>query len=85
MRVLWKALDGRDFIVEGETMDEILSKIAKMRVEYNTPTPTIQVAIGKDLDIAGGIPIEDMPVDIQERLYKEVNSSADEPDLDDMN
>lgn len=80
MRILWKAINGREFIVEADNMQQAKEKIEQLRKEHSIDQIDTMVAYG-DVDSKGCDAIgEEFSDDIQEKLHKAAADTLSKPD-----
>lgn len=88
MTVLWKAIDGREFIIEADTLEEVYEAIAELRKQYNIATPDCMTAAGdvdQFPDSHTAIRAEELSEDIQEALKEQFEESLAKPDPKKLN
>lgn len=88
-KILWKALNGREFIIDTEllglkTMEDVYKVIDGLRKEHNTGEPTFMTAVG-DIPKKDTIDINSLPADLQEKAKEAMKEAWEQPDPKKMN
>lgn len=88
MKVLWQALDGRQFIISADSMEEAQKTIQDLREELNVENPDF-IAIEGDTEkfpeLKQYTHLDSLPEDLQEEIKDAMNLSKElSPDPKDM-
>ena len=89
-RILWKALDGREFIIDCEKlnlkdMEQVYAHIAELRELHNTGEPTFMSAAGDVPNDGSTVDINSLSPDIQEKVKETIAEASQKPDPKKMN
>lgn len=80
MRILWKAINGREFIIEAKNMEEAKKEIEKLRKEHNIDNVSTMVAYGDVPKEQCDIDSEELPKEERELLHKAAATNLAKPD-----
>ncbi len=88
-RILWKALDGREVIIDTEelglkNMEEVYAYVAELRKKYNTGEPNVVTVVG-NVEDPNAIKVEQLPDHLQHEVHKAFQESITKPDPKKMN
>lgn len=89
-RILWKALDGREFIIDTnelglKSMEEVYDYVAELREKYNTGKPDVMLAAGDVPKDASTVESEQLPEHLRSELDKSFKEALAKPDPKKMN
>lgn len=91
MKILWKAVDGREFVIdtikEGlNTQEEIMEHIAKLRKKHGYDDPTLMHAVTKPgLNWENTIDANELPDDLRKQIEESAREALERPDPKKMN
>ena len=87
-RIMWKAVDGREFIIDTEveklnTQEELVKHIAGLRKKYGYEEPTFMSLSGPrahELDGAGTLDINELPEHLRQKVNEVIKEGLERPD-----
>ena len=91
MRVLWKAVDGREFVIDTDkeglkTQEDLMNHIAKLRREHGYEDPTFVQAITQPgVEFENAIDSRDLPEDLRKQVEEAALEALEKPDPKKMN
>lgn len=89
-RVMWKASDGREFIIDTEklnlhTQEQLLEHIAGLRKEHGYEEPTFMHLSGPQAHKLKSIDTSELPDDIRDKVNDVIKEGLNRPDPKTMN
>ena len=90
MKVLWKALNGKEYTIVGKNIDEIYEKIADLREDLGIAKPDVMVAQTEDKSILASsknklLEMEDLDEELQQQVREGLEESHNNIDMKKMN
>lgn len=90
-RILWKAVDGREFIIEPnklglKSMNEVYAHIADLRKKHGYNEPTfMHAAAAPNIDVGDAIDVDELPGELREEVKKVIVEGMNKPDPKKLN
>jgi len=82
MRALWIAADGKQFVVEGNTLKDVQEKISELRKEHNYEEPDFSTIEVNDpaIDVSGITHLDDISdTKLREQLKETIKKGMPRP------
>jgi hypothetical protein len=84
-RVMWKAVDGREFIIDTEveklnTQEDLINHIAGLRKKHGYEEPTFMSLSGPRAHELDSLHTDDLPEHLRQKVVDTIKEGLDRPD-----
>jgi uncharacterized protein YbbK (DUF523 family) len=79
MKAMWIAPNGRKYMIEAKTLDEVNEAISELRESLGFPKPDAVLVQSDDPKVQrqGNMNVEDLPQDVQDQMLKQAEVTLD--------